>query len=146
MVFELAIVPALAGLGLGLEYLFAKEGDPVAPLAASPSAEIDAPVPDMGPGPVTGMGEHSPLIATLWSEGQETQVLLDFDESEELFSVVYLDTPPQDQSVTFTAEDDGLRACVSGQEIALLRNMGAEDIPHIQTFVSTASALAAPAS
>lgn len=86
-----------------------------------------------------GEGEDTFVVATLSEIEGAPAVLLDFDPGEDRFSVVFLDTPPADTTVEFVHDAEGqhLKAIVSGQEVATLSGMTADDIPLIQTFVTT---------
>ncbi|MEW9918280.1 calcium-binding protein [Marimonas sp. MJW-29] len=99
----------------------------------------DTIVADAGDTLIGGEGEDTFVIATLSGSEGSPAVMLDFDPGEDLFSVVFLGDPPEDTTVEFVhdAEAGQLRAIVSGQELAIIRGLTAEDIPLIQTYVTS---------
>ncbi len=66
-------------------------------------------------------------------------VVTDFDIRDDLFSVVFLEETPADDTVIFSfdAAANLLRAHVDGQEVATLSGLTASDIPFINTMVAT---------
>lgn len=66
-------------------------------------------------------------------------VVTDFDIRDDLFSVVFLQDTPADDTVNFTfdAAANLLRAHVDDQEVATLSGLTASDIPFINTMVAT---------
>jgi len=99
----------------------------------------DTIVADQGDILTGGEGEDTFVVATLSGVEGAPAVLLDFDLREDLFSVVFLGEAPEDTSVEFVHDPDTeqLRAFVGGQEVAVLNDMEAADIPFIQTFVTS---------
>ncbi len=78
------------------------------------------------------------ILTTLQSPGAPA-VLTDFDLRDDLFSIIFMDPIPEDQTVEFTynAETGLLHASVGDHDIATLSGLTAADVPFIQTYITT---------
>ncbi len=99
----------------------------------------DTLIGDSGDVMTGGEGEDYFVVATALQNGDAPTVLADFDLRDDLFSVVFLGTPPEDPTVSFTFDDaTGLvLASVEGQAVATLSGLEPGDIPFITTFTTT---------
>ena len=152
--FELLLVPALAGVAFAFDYL-----PPLSDLIGGQddSANIDEdPMPvdsslfeGDAPDNLSAIGGPDDQITDDPTEDQSVlttashisgmpSVLADFSAEEDVLSVVFLDEVPADTSVEFLHDADAeeLHAVVDGQNIATLKGLTAEDLPFIRTSVT----------
>jgi Ca2+-binding RTX toxin-like protein len=86
-----------------------------------------------------GAGEDRFVIALPSTLPGAPAVITDFDLRDDLFSVVFMETAPANETVTFAFDSATklVHAQVNGQEVATLEGLTAADVPFINTFVTT---------
>ena len=90
-----------------------------------------------------GEGDDNFVVAARSDTSEAPAMLIDFNVQEDLFSVVLLETPDAPPEITFEhlPDTNQLAAVVNGQQVALLNDIDAGDIPFIRTFVTSLAAL-----
>lgn len=86
-----------------------------------------------------GGGDDTFVVVTPLNTPGAPAVLTDFDLRDDLFSIVFMDGMPEDPTVHFAYDTDTglLHASVGDQDIATLYGLTADDVPFIQTYVTT---------
>lgn len=99
----------------------------------------DTLVGDEGDMMTGGPGDDLFVVAVPSIAPDAPAVVTDFDIRDDLFSVIFLQDTPADDTVhfAFDASASVLRAHVDGQEVATLSGLTASDIPFINTLVAT---------
>ena len=119
------------------------DGSPDTPDTVHGGFGDDLVIGDAGDELTGGEGEDGFVVAARSDETGMPAMLLDFDVRDDLFSVVLLEEPETAPEITFEhiAETNQLAALVNGQQVALLNDIEAADVPFIQTFVTTLAEL-----